>query len=126
MRFASSGGNSATSRKESTCRSGSTRTCVAALGLMSCTATKPSARATWSPSLTSRQNRQSSGSEDPLLRHGRRAGAHEAPDRSLEEPRRVVIAVAAAGPVDEDNVLGANLLPPVGHAGGVRRPAEPR
>ena len=38
---------------------GSTRRCVSAFGLMSRIATKPSASCTWSPSATSRQNRQS-------------------------------------------------------------------
>ena len=73
-RFASSGGNSPTSRNVSTCRSGRTSRCVSAFGSMSRIATKPSAARTWSPSRTSLQKRQSSGSEDTLLRDGARRG----------------------------------------------------
>ena len=50
IRFASSGGNSAISWNDSTCRSGRTSRCVSAWGLMSRIATKPSVAATWSPS----------------------------------------------------------------------------
>ena len=59
-------------------------------------ATKPSAARTWSPSRTSVQKRQSSGSADPLLGDRRAADAHELADRRVDEPRRVVVAVAAA------------------------------
>jgi hypothetical protein len=37
----------------------------------------------------------------------------ELADGSIDEPRRVVGAVAAAGPVDEDDVFAAELRPPV-------------
>src|SRR5512133_1968993 len=112
MRFASSGGNSQISRNVGTCRSGITSRCVSARGLMSFTATKPSPLRTWSPSRTSLQKRQSSGSEDPLLRHGSAAHAHELADRCVHEPRRVVVAVPAPGAVDEDDVFGADLRLP--------------
>ena len=49
------------------------------------------------------------GSEDPLLRDGGGADAHQLADGRVDEPRRVVVAVAAAGPVDEHRVLGAEL-----------------
>src|ERR1017187_7563408 len=103
MRFASSASNSETSRKVSTWRSGSTSTWTGASGLMSLIATKPSARWTWSPSRTSMQNRQSSGcgGKDPLLGDTGRAHADELSDRRVDEPRRVVVAVAAAWAVDE-------------------------
>src|SRR5687768_5373670 len=108
MRFASSGENSATSLKVSTWRSGRTRRCVSAFGLMSRIATNPSPLLTWSPSRASRQKRQSSlGSEDPLLRDGLGADPNELSDRCLRahEPRRVVVAVAAARTVDEHDVF---------------------
>src|SRR4051812_12700746 len=78
-----------------------------ACGLMSRIATKPSAACTWSPSRTRLQKRQSScgSGKDPLLRHGVGAHRDELADGSIDEPRRVVVAVAAAGPVDEHDVL---------------------
>src|SRR4051794_2033364 len=112
MRLASSGGNSPISRNESTCRSGSTSRWVSACGLMSRIATNPSPALTWSPSRTSRQKRQSSRSEHALLGDGRAADADELADRGVHEPRRVVVAVAAAGAVDEHAVLGTDLLAP--------------
>jgi len=66
-----------------------------------------------------RQKMQSSGSEDPLLRHGDRARPHELADRTVDQPRRIVVAVAATGPIDEDVVLGAELRLPARAAGGV-------
>src|SRR5437764_13698275 len=119
MRFASSGGNSAISRKLSTWRSGRTSRWVSAFGLTSRIATKPSAFATWSPSRTSRQKRQSSGSDDPLLRHTRAKDSYERADRAVDVPRAVVVAVATARPVDEDGVLATDLRPPPRAAGGV-------
>src|SRR2546423_8233887 len=119
MRFASSGGSSATSRKLSTWRSGRTSRWVSAFGLMSRIATKPSVFATWSPSRTRRQKRQSSGSEDPLLRDVRATHPHERADRAGDAPRAIVVAVAAPGPVDEHGVLAADLRPPPRQAGGV-------
>src|SRR4051794_15300182 len=93
---------------------------------MSRIATKPSAARTWSPSRTSRQKRQSSGSADPLLGHGRAADADELADRGVHEPGRVVVAVTAARTVDEHDVLAAELLAPAPEAGGTRRVAQAR
>src|SRR3954452_24142542 len=126
MRFASSGGNSPTSRNVATCRSGSTSRCVSARGLMSWIATKPSPFATWSPSRTSLQKRQSSSSEDPLLRHRCAADAHELADGRIDQPGRVVVAVAAARPVDEHDVFRADLLAPPRETGLLRRRAQTR
>src|SRR5919205_2105738 len=91
---------------------------------MSRIATKPSVFATWSPSRTSRQKRQSSGSEDPLLGDVCAAHAHEGADGPVDAPRAVVVAVAAAGPVDEDGVLAADLRPPPREARRVRVGAQ--
>ena len=102
------------SRNVSTCRSGRTSRCVSACGLMSRIATKPSVFATWSPSRTSLQKRQSSGDigEDPLLRDRAPADGDELAERTVDEPGRVVGAVAAAGPVDEHDVAAADLRAP--------------
>src|SRR2546421_10243923 len=112
IRFASSCGNWSMSRNVSTWRSGMTSRCVSAFGLMSRTATNPSVSATWSPSRYSLQKRQSSGSEYSLLRDRLRAHAHQLADGSVHEPRRIVVAVAAAGSIDEDDVLGPELAAP--------------
>src|SRR5205807_9261593 len=112
IRFASSAGNSEISRKLGMWRSGITSRCVSAFGLISRIATKPSAAWTCSPSRASSQKRQSSGSENPLLRDGLAANGHELADGSAHEPRRVVVAVPAAGAVDEHDVLAAELRPP--------------
>src|SRR3954471_15978336 len=84
-----------------------TSTCTGACGLMSLIATKPSAASTWSPSRKSRQNRQSSrgGGKDPFLGHAGRADPDELSDRRVDEPGRVVVAVAATWAVDEHDVL---------------------
>src|SRR5215470_19066150 len=110
MRCDSSDGNSEISRKLGTCRSGSTSRCVSAFGAMSRMATKPSPSCTWSPSRTSVQKRQSSGSPDPLLGDRGATNADEIADGAVDEPRRIVVAVAATGPVDEDDVLATELL----------------
>src|SRR3954471_1506239 len=93
---------------------------------MSAIATNPSAACTWPPSRTSMQKRQSSRgpAKDPLL--GEALGAHpdELADRCLDEPRRVVVAVPAPGPVDEHHVVG--LLAPPREAQVVREPAQTR
>ena len=44
-------------------------------------------------------------SDNALLRDRAAADAHELADRRVDEPRRVVVAVAAARPVDEHGVL---------------------
>src|SRR5439155_1348008 len=126
IRFASSGGNWSISRNVSTWRSGMTSRCVSAFGLMSRTATNPSVSATWSPSRYSLQKRQSSGSEDSLLRDRLRAHAHELADGSVHEPRRIVVPVAAAGSIDEDDVLGPELGAPARERRRVGGRAEPR
>src|ERR1700675_4387531 len=99
----------------STCRSGSTRRCVSASGLMSRIATKPSALCTWSPSATSPQKRQSSCSDgkDSLLGECNGARFDQPTDLRIEQPGRVVVAIASPGPVDENTIRRAHLrLPP--------------
>src|SRR5919204_5970841 len=93
---------------------------------MSRIATNPSPRATWSPSRTSLQKRQSSGSENPLLDDGRAAHAHEIAHRRIDEPRRVVVAVAASGSIDEHDVVASDLLLPPRPASRGRDSTEPR
>src|SRR4029453_9689177 len=103
MRFASSGENCEISLKVGTCRSGMMSTCVSAFALMSLIATKPSPRRTWSPTSTSRQKRQSAGTEDPIRADAGCLHLDEIADRgrAFHDPGRVVVAVAPAGPVDE-------------------------
>src|SRR3982751_3302574 len=99
----------------STCRSGMTSRWTGARGWMSRIATKPSVALTWSPSRYRRQNRQSSpsGSDDPLLHDGARADTNQLSDRRVDQPGRVVGAVAAARAVDEHLVLRPQLRLPV-------------
>src|SRR5436190_16158369 len=88
---------------------------TSAFGLMSSIATNPSARLTTVAGTSPRtiwQKTHSSGSEDPLLGDRRAARPYEVADAALDEPGRVVVAVAAAGPVDEDDVVTADLLAP--------------
>src|SRR5215213_883060 len=127
MRLASSASNAPTSRKVSTCRSGRIRRWVAAFGLMSRIATKPSAARTWSPSATRPQNRQSDDTDDPFVGHVARPNTDEGADRRLrrDQPGRVVVAVPTARPIDEDGVEGPKLLPPAAPARLVRRGAQP-
>src|SRR5690242_20027024 len=91
---------------------------------MSAIATNPSAARTWSPSRTSLQKRQSSGGpgKDALLGHARGPHSYELTDRGVDQPRRVVVAVATAGPVDEHDVVGLRL--PAGEAELVRQRAQ--
>src|SRR5690349_5092952 len=124
MRSDSSAGNSEISRNESTCRSGMTSRCVSALGLMSRMATKPSEELTWSPSRKSWQKRQSSGSENPLLRDRSPKHGNELADLAAQEPRRVVVAVTAARSIDEDEILAADLRAPAFEAGEARLLAQ--
>src|SRR3954469_23623418 len=94
---------------------------------MSRIATKPSVAATWSPSRTSLQKRQSgSGGTDPFLQHGCGTDADECADRQLvgHEPRRVVVAVPAPRPVDEHVVLRIELRAPARETRGVRGRAK--
>src|SRR5947209_15021804 len=74
---------------------------------MSLIATKPSSALTWSPSRYRLQKRQSSCGvgKDPLLGDGLCADMHQFADRRVDEPRRVVVAVAAPRTVDEHDVL---------------------
>src|SRR3954451_11945033 len=118
MRLDSLASKASISRKVSTWRSGSTRTCTGACGLMSLIATKPFALCTYAPSGAMLSNRQSSRcfGTDSLLRRGGGADANERPDGRVDEPRRVVVAVAAARRVDEARVLGAELAAPARNA----------
>src|SRR6185436_9163747 len=129
MRFASSASNSEMSRNVSTCRSGRTRRWTGAFGLMSSTATNPSAALTCSPSRTSVQKRQSGcEANDSLLRDVVGPYADELTLRRLDEPRRVVVAVASARPVDEDGFFAAQLPgppPPAGFGGESTEPHAP-
>src|SRR5580765_5553895 len=114
IRFTSPPWNLEMSRKVSTWRSGMIRMCVSACGLMSLIATNPRVFATYVPSRTMSQNRQSSGGDgkDSLLRDGFGADADELSDGRLDEKRRVVVAVAAARTVDENDVGAAELRVP--------------
>src|SRR5439155_23285030 len=91
---------------------------------MSLIATKPSASRIWSPSLNNRQKRQSSGSDNPLLLDRRRAHPHELTDGSVDEPRRVVVPVAAARSIDQNDILSAELRTPALKAGLLRESAQ--
>src|SRR5437764_11343717 len=128
MRRDSFASKAPTSRKVSTWRSGITSTCTGAFGLMSLIATKPFALCTYAPSRAMLQKRQSSCGfgTDPLLRDGGRAHADERADRRVDEPRRVVVTVAAAGSVHEHGVVRADLGAPVPQAQLVRERAQPR
>src|SRR5690349_19189981 len=127
MRFASRASNSETSRNVSTWCSGSTSTCTGACGLMSLIATNPLPLCTYAPSRAMLQKRQSSRrfGKDPRLRHGRCAHAHELAHRRVDEPRRVVVAVAATGAVDEHRVEAAHLRVPAAQAQLVRQGTQP-
>src|SRR5712691_7094546 len=98
---------------------------------MSSMATKPSVRLTTvagsSPRaiLQKMQSGSKSGSEDPLLRHGSAPHGHELADGRVDEPRRVVVAVAPAGTVDEHDVRLADLLVPPAQRLLARQGPEP-
>src|SRR5437867_10653915 len=100
---------------------------TSACGLTSSSATKPSVSATCFPSRKSRQKRQSSVGNQTLLGHRGRPNADERADLAADEPRRVVVAVAATGPVDQHLVLAAELRVPAAAAelGGKRAQARP-
>src|SRR3954452_3902641 len=114
MCFASPAENSPISRKESMWCSGRIRRCTAAFGSMSLIATKPFVSATWSPSRTRLQKRQSSrcDGKDAFLGDSVRADPHELADGRVDEEGRIVVAVAAAGPIDEHEILAAELRMP--------------
>ena len=46
-------------------------------------------------------------------------------DGSVDQPRRVVVSVAAAGAIDEDDVICADLLTPARETRRIRRCAQP-
>jgi hypothetical protein len=62
--------------------------------------------------LYSRQNKQSSGSEDPLLGDPGRADADELAHRRIDQPGGIVVAVTATGAIDEHDIVGAELRAP--------------
>src|SRR3954471_8478695 len=127
MRLDSLASKASTSRKVSPWRSGSTSTWTGACGLMSLIATKPFALCRYAPSFAMLQNRQPSCcfGTDALLARGRRANTHERADRRFDQPRRIVVAVAASRAVDEHRVLGADLALPAREAQLVREGAQP-
>src|SRR5690242_3315913 len=104
------------SRKVSMCSSGMTSRCTSAFGLMSSIASRPSARLTTvdgtSPAWILQKMQSGSRSEYPLLRDRAAADPHELADGGVHQPRRVVVAVAAAGPIDEHDVFLPHLVPP--------------
>src|SRR6476659_9932785 len=114
IRFVSPAWNSPTSRNESTCRSGMIRTWTSACGLMSLIATKPRVFATYAPFRAMSQNRQPScgDGKDPLPGQGLGTDPDELADRRIDQERRVVVAVPAAGAVDEHALLAAELRAP--------------
>src|SRR4051794_14392238 len=114
MCLASFAENSPTSRNVSTWCSGMINRCTFARGLMSWIATNPFALFTYAPSRAIEQKRQSSrcNGKDPLLRDLRRANADELADPRVDEERRVVVTVPAAGAVDEHRVLRTELRAP--------------
>src|ERR1700751_2142306 len=126
MRLSSPSLNSAMSWKLAMWCSGMTSRWTGACGLMSRMATKPSIAATCSPSRYSVQKRQSSARENPLPGDGRAADGEELADRSVDEPGRVVVAVAAAGAVDEHDLLASHFGLPARSAGLGRERAQPR
>src|SRR5690348_864375 len=104
-------------------------TCTSAFGAMSWIAKKPSSRRTNLAGESPRaiaQKMQSSGSEDSFLGHRGRADADELArgQRARDEPGRVVVAVAAPGPVDEHGVHRADLVTPARERLLVREGAE--
>src|SRR5881409_2350565 len=94
---------------------------------MSLIATNPFAFRTYVPSRTMLQKRQSSGGDGKysLLGHGPRTDLHELADRCVHEERRVVVAIAATGPVDEHRVALAHLRPPAAQLELVRERPKP-
>src|SRR6266516_177378 len=96
---------------------------------MSLIATNPFARCTYEPSRAMLQNRQPSRcfGTDSLLGHTCATHRDELPDRRVDEPGRVVVAVASAWPVDEHRVDSADLALPAAQAElvGERTQARP-
>src|SRR5215211_5496433 len=80
---------------------------------MSFTAMKPSPLRTCSSSATSLQKKQSGwDTGHPFLEHLDRPDADELADGRVDEPWRVVVAVALPRSVDEDDVGRPDLLTP--------------
>ena len=73
-----------------------------------------------------RTGNQAASARIPSLRDRPRAHPYELADGRLHEPRRVVGAVAAARPVDQHHVVGADLRVPASAAGLVRERAQAR
>src|SRR2546423_1781206 len=94
---------------------------------MSLIATNPFALCTYAPCWTMLQKRQSSRrfGKDSLLRHACTAHLDEAADGCIDEPRRVVVSIAAARTVDEHGVDCADLLLPAPEAELVRERTQP-
>src|SRR4051812_41707033 len=101
---------------------------VSACGLMSLIATKPLVLATYAPSRTISQNRQSSrcDGKDPLLRDCLRPDTDELAHRRIDEERRVVVPVAAARAVDQHDVSVAELRVPAAELQLARERAQAR
>src|SRR5581483_3320427 len=129
IRFASGSDSRPMSRNVSMCSSGITSRWTSAFGFASSIARSPSPRLTTvagsSPAWILQKTQSGSRGTDALLRHRRAADADELADGAVDEPRRVVVAVAATGPIDEDEVVGADLLPPAAQARLVRARAQP-
>ena len=60
-----------------------------------------------------------------LLRHLEPSDPDDLADLAVDEPRRVVVAVAAARAIDEHDVVGTDLLPPVRELRFARERPEP-
>src|SRR5947208_15432817 len=92
--------------------------CTGACGLMSLIATNPFAWCTYAPSRAMSQKRQPSRcfGKHTLLGHAHTAHGDELAHRSVDQPRRVVVAVTAARSVDEHGVRRADLRVPAAQA----------
>ena len=111
------------SRGRSTWRSGRTSRWVAGLGMMS--RSRRSRRPTRRRRPRGRGDRRGtppSCGEHPLVGHRRATDANELADRDggIEEPWRIVVAVASPGAVDEHRILASDLRPPARETGPVR------
>src|SRR5262245_17673620 len=97
---------------------------------MSSIATKPSARLTTvagaSPATILQKMQSASGSDDPFLRDGRSADSDEGADRRVDEPGRVIVAVAATRTIDQYEVLAPDLLAPAPSACRIGLRPQPR
>ena len=114
------------SRNVSTWRSGRTSRCVSACGLMSRIGDEP-VRLRDVVALADELAEETvvRQREDALLRHRGAADADELADGRVDEPGRVVGAVPAARPIDEDDVVAADLRRPARPARLVRERPQP-